>query len=264
MAKLGFLGSGNMGFAILQGLIQNKCLNSSEIAVFDVYAPANERAAAQNVTIYQSEIELVENSEVVLVAVKPQQAAALLEKIGKFADGKLLLSIVAGYDVATIYKYLGSEKARVQRIMPNTPAMVGAGVFGLDSGSNATAEEKKLVESWLGALGLVEWVDESLFPVITGLSGGGPAYVAMFIDALADGGVKYGLKRDAAIRIASQTVLGSAKLVLESGEHPAIVKDKVCSPAGTTIDGVAALEEGAFRSTVIKAVESATLKSKNL
>lgn len=214
--------------------------------------------------MFADELELVSNSEIVLAAVKPQNAEALFQRIGDAIKGKLLVSIVAGYDVKSIHQALGTDAVRILRVMPNTPAMAGAGVFGLDAGSDALDEEKETVSAWLSALGLVEWVDESLFPVMTGLSGGGPAYVAMFIEALADGGVKYGLRRDAALRIAAQTVYGSAKLVLESAEHPGVIKDNVCSPAGTTIEGVQALEDGAFRSTVIKAVQQATQRAANL
>lgn len=262
--RLGFLGNGNMGYAILKGLVEKKVLLPEETAVYDPVAAVRDRAKALGSQVFESEAELAAHSEAVLAAVKPQNARALFGKVAPSLKGKLLLSIVAGYDVAAIKEALGEEDVRILRIMPNTPAMAGAGVFGLDAGSEATAEEKEQVAGWLSELGLVEWVDEHLFPVMTGLSGGGPAYVAMFIEALADGGVKYGLKRDQALKIAAQTVYGSAKLVLESGQHPAVVKDNVCSPAGTTIEGVQALEDAAFRATVMKAVEKSTLKALNL
>jgi pyrroline-5-carboxylate reductase len=262
--KLGFIGNGNMGYAILKGLLDQNTLKPEELAVYDVVDAVRDRAASLGAAVYNSEAELAENSEAILVAVKPQNAKEAFAAIGEKAEGKLVVSIVAGYDVAAIRDALGQHEVRILRVMPNTPAMVGKGVFGLDAGSDATAEEKEKVGKWLSSLGLVEWVGEELFPVITGLSGGGPAYVAMFIEALADGGVKYGLKRPAALRIAAQTVLGSAALVLESGDHPGVIKDNVCSPAGTTIEGVQALEDGAFRSVVIRAVQQATLKASAL
>lgn len=262
--KLGFLGNGNMGYAILKGLIDRKVLSPEETAVYDILPAITERAAALGSKVCTDEEDLVLSCDMVLAAVKPQNARALFEKIGSDVKDKLLISIIAGYDVAAIREALNQPDVRILRVMPNTPAMVGAGVFGLDVHTDAKPEEKQAVESWLSSLGIVEWVDESLFPVVTGLSGGGPAYVAMFIEALADGGVKYGLKRDAALRMAAQTVLGSAKLVLEGGSHPAVVKDNVCSPAGTTIEGVQALEDGGFRSAVIKSVEKSTLKALNL
>ncbi|MCC8162561.1 MAG: pyrroline-5-carboxylate reductase [Lachnospiraceae bacterium] len=262
--KLGFLGNGNMGYAILKGLIDREVLAPEETAVYDPSKLARERAAALGSTAFENETLLAENSDIILAAVKPQNAKSLFEKIGEPVKGRLLLSIVAGYDVPAIRAGLRQEQTRILRIMPNTPAMVGAGVFGLDAGTDASVAEKQIVEGWLSALGIVEWIDESLFPVVTGLSGGGPAYTALFIEALADGGVKYGLKREAALRIAAQTVYGSAKLVLESGAHPAIIKDNVCSPAGTTIEGVQALEDSAFRAAVIRAVEKSSLRAQNL
>lgn len=262
--RLGFLGNGNMGYAILKGLIGEHALAPEETAVYDPVASVRERASSLGSQVFEDEISLAESSGIVVAAVKPQNAKELLQKIGPVVKGKLLISIVAGYDIAYIRECLGQTSTRILRVMPNTPAMVGAGVFGLDIHTDAKPEEKQVVESWLSSLGIVEWVDESLFPAVTGLSGGGPAYVAMFIEALADGGVKHGLKRDAALRIAAQTVYGSAKLVLDQGQHPGIIKDNVCSPAGTTIEGVQALEDGAFRATVIKAVEKSTLKALNL
>lgn len=262
--RLGFLGNGNMGYAILKGLADRKILNLKETGVYDPVSAITERAAALGSNIFADEIELVKNSDIVLAAVKPQNVKELLKKIGSAMADKLLVSIVAGYDVFAIREGLAQPKARILRVMPNTPAMVGEGVFGLDIHTDAKSEEKEVMEIWLSSLGIVEWIDESLFPVVTGLSGGGPAYAAMFVEALADGGVKYGLKRDTALRIAAQTVFGSAKLILESGMHPAVVKDSVCSPAGTTIEGVQALEEGAFRSLVIKSVEKSTLKALNI
>ena len=185
----------------------------------------------------------------------------MFEKIAKDIEDKLIVSIVAGLESTTIKSWIGCDK-RVLRIMPNTPAIVGEGVFALDSDSNARDDEKKTLESMFSAIGLVEWVEERLFPVVTGLSGGGPAYVAMFIEALADAGVLHGLKRDVAIKMATKTVLGSAAQILETGIHPAVLKDMVCSPAGTTIEGVKALEDYSFRAGVIEAVSAATLKSK--
>ena len=280
--RLGFLGNGNMGFAILKGLVDKGLLQPAETAVYDPYKPAMERAEALGCVIFDNEISLTENSPILLAAVKPQQARQLLEKIGPTAGGKLLISIVAGYDVSTIRSALAGEEGcvsadaedsapkadgaqiRILRVMPNTPAMVGAGAFGLDAGTDATEEEKKLADQWFSALGLTEWVDESLFAAITGLSGSGPAYVSMFIEALADGGVRFGLKRNIALRLAEQTVYGTAKLLLDEGYHPAQMKDMVCSPAGTTIEGVQALEDGAFRSAVMHAVEAGTVKAQNM
>lgn len=262
--KLGFIGNGNMGYAILKGLIGQGMLSGGETAVYDLAEPLRQRAKELGSVIAQTEGELISECEAVLLAVKPQHAKAILNQIGPAMEGKLLLSIVAGYDTKTIRSELGSESVRILRIMPNTPALVGEGVFALDQGTDASEEEKHLAEQWFSSIGDVCWIEEKLFPVITGLSGGGPAYVAMFIEALADAGVKYGLYRDAALRVAAKTVLGSAKLILDENLHPAVLKDQVCSPGGTTIEGVQALEERNFRAAVIHAVEESTRKAEKL
>ena len=259
--KLGVIGFGNMGSAIAKGFVTKKAMDIKDIGAFDTYKKTIEKAKEDGFNIYNDELDLVKNSDAVLVAVKPIHAKALFEKIAKNLKDKLIISIVAGLESSTIKSWIGSDK-RVLRIMPNTPAIVGEGVFALDSDSNALDEEKKTVEDMFSAIGLVEWVEERLFPVVTGLSGGGPAYVAMFIEALADAGVLHGLKRDVAIKMAAKTVLGSATQLLETGIHPAMLKDMVCSPAGTTIEGVKALEDYSFRAGVIEAISAATLKSK--
>ena len=260
--KLGVIGFGNMGSAITKGFISKQVIDINDIAVFDTYDKTREKAEADGfATYFKDEIDLVKYADFVLVAVKPVHAKDLFEKISQYIDNKLIISIVAGLESATIKSWIGSDK-RVLRIMPNTPAIVGEGVFALDSDNNALDEEKKTVEKMFSAIGLVEWVEERFFPVVTGLSGGGPAYVAMFIEALADAGVLQGLKRDVAIKMAAKTVLGSAAQILDTQIHPAVLKDMVCSPAGTTIEGVKALEDYSFRAGVIEAVSAATLKSK--
>lgn len=263
-AKIGFLGNGNMGYAILKGLLDQDILRPEETAVFDVVPAMRDRAGKLGCKVVETQEELVAGSEIVLLAVKPQVAGKLMEKIGSHMADKLLVSIVAGTDVATIKAHLSQPTARILRVMPNTPAMVSEGVFGMDVNTDALPEEKKTMEGYFSALGIVEWIDEGLFPVITALSGGGPAFVAMFIEAMADGAVKYGLKRDAAYRIAAQTVLGSAALMKKQELHPGVLKDMVCSPGGTTIEGVLALEDGNFRATVMHSVEEATLKALHL
>jgi pyrroline-5-carboxylate reductase len=263
--KLGVIGFGNMGSAITKGFISKQVMDINDIAVdiavFDTYDKTRKKAEAEGFAVYKDEKDLIKHSDAVLIAVKPIHAEELLKNIAKELNNKLIISIVAGLESATIKSWIGSDK-RVLRIMPNTPAIVGEGVFALDSDSNALDEEKKTVEKMFSAIGLVEWVEERLFPVVTGLSGGGPAYVAMFIEALADAGVLHGLKRDVAIKMAAKTVLGSAAQILDTQIHPAVLKDMVCSPAGTTIEGVKALEDYSFRAGVIEAVSAATLKSK--
>ena len=262
--KLGFIGNGNMGYAILKGILDKKVLEPSDAAVCDPSVYALERAEKMGVKTYPDTVALAENCDIVLAAIKPQDAPAVFSTIGNAMKGKLLISIVAGIETAVIRNSLGTDEVRILRVMPNTPALVGEGVFGLNAQTDALPEERELADSWFSSIGSVYWIAEKLFPVLTSLSGGGPAFVAMFIEALADGGVKYGLKRKDAVEIAAKTVLGSAKLILQENMHPAQLKDNVCSPAGTTIEGVQALEEGAFRATVIRAVEESTLKADRL
>lgn len=257
--KLGVIGFGNMGSAIAKGFVSKNAMDIKDIGIFDTYLKSREKAKEDGFFVYSDEVELVKSSDAVLVAVKPIHAKALFEKISKHLDGKLVVSIVAGLESEVIRSYIGEQ--RILRIMPNTPALVGEGVFALDSDSNATDEEKKIFEDAFFKIGTVEWVEERLFPVVTGLSGGGPAYVAIFIEALADAGVLHGLKRDVALKMAAKTVLGSAAQILETNIHPAVLKDMVCSPAGTTIEGVKVLEDYSFRAGVIEAVSKATLKS---
>lgn len=262
--KLGFIGNGNMGYAILKGIVDAGAICAEETAVCDSYAPAAQRAGKLGSRIYEDMAALAADCDTVLAAIKPQDAGRVFASIGSVMEGKLLISIVAGYETSAIREALGNDRVRILRVMPNTPALVGEGVFGLNSQTDALLEEKNQAEHWFASIGSVYWMEEKLFPVLTGLSGGGPAYVAMFIEALADGGVKFGLKRKDAVEIAARTVMGSAKLIVESGMHPAQLKDNVCSPAGTTIEGVLALEEGAFRADVMHAIEKSTKKAEQL
>ena len=252
--KLGVIGFGNMGSSIAKGFVNKNAMDIKDIGIFDTYSKSREKAKEDGFFVYSDEEELVKSCDAVLVAVKPIHAKSLFEKISKYLDGKLVVSIVAGLESEVIRSYIGEQ--RILRIMPNTPALVGEGVFALDSDSNATDEEKKIFEDAFFKIGTVEWVEERLFPVVTGLSGGGPAY-----EALADAGVLHGLKRDVALKMAAKTVLGSAAQILETNIHPAVLKDMVCSPAGTTIEGVKVLEDYSFRAGVIEAVSKATLKS---
>ena len=173
--KLGVIGFGNMGSAIAKGFVSKKSMDIKDIGVFDTYDKTREMAKADGFNVYNNETDLVKNSDTVLVAVKPVHAKALFEKIAAELNDKLTISIVAGLESETIKSWIGSDK-RVLRIMPNTPAIVGEGVFALDGDSNAYDEEKKTLDGMFSAIGLVEWVEERLFPVVTGLSGGGPAF----------------------------------------------------------------------------------------
>ncbi len=263
--KVGFLGAGNMGEAMIKGLLQAGLVDAKAVCATDVRADRLDQLAREyGIRTVASNTALVAGSDVVILAVKPQIMGAVLKEIGGAVDaGKLLISVAAGVHTRTLREHLG-KPARLIRVMPNTPALVLEGVTaiaradGLDPGDLETAEQL------FGAVGRAVVLDEDALDAVTGLSGSGPAYVAIVIESLADGGVKMGLDRATAMTLAVQTVLGSAKLIRETGLHPGQLKDMVASPGGTTIAGIAALEEGGARRTFISAVEKATERSREL
>jgi pyrroline-5-carboxylate reductase len=263
--RVGFLGAGNMGEAIIKGLLQTGLVPADTIAATDVRADRLEQLARQyGIRGAAENTALVAQSDVVILAVKPQIMGMVMQEIAGAVDAtKLLISIAAGVSTATLRAQLG-RPARLIRVMPNTPALVLEGVTaiaraeGLDPGDLDTAQEL------FAAVGRAVVLEESALDAVTGLSGSGPGYVAIVIEALADGGVKMGLDRATATLLAAQTVLGSARLILETGVHPGQLKDMVSSPGGTTIAGIAALEDGGFRRALIQAVERATLRSREL
>ena len=258
--KIGFLGAGAMGGAILSGAINSGVLNPSDVYVCDMLDSIKEKYRALGCNIVDSNQELGKVSDLVLLAVKPQYAAPALAELRNSVDGKAVISIMAGIRVAKIREMIQGN-FRVLRLMPNTPALVNMGAFALDSNTDLRPEEKEFAQKLFESIGIVEWMPEPLIDSACGLSGAGPAYIYLVIEALADGGVMKGLPRATAQRLAAQTVMGAAKMVLETGEHPGKLKDNVCSPGGNTIVGVKTLEEhgvrGAFIDTVDKAVERA-------
>lgn len=221
------------------------------------------------VSLTESNTEVCRASNVVVMAVKPQVLESVLKSLQKEAEQDpkvadcLIISIVAGKTLATFNQYLANT--HIARVMPNTPALVGCGASVYVLNNLCTPEDGKTVEAVMGACGIVERVgDEKLLNAVTGLSGSGPAYVYLMIEAMADGGVRMGLPRPIALRLAAQTVMGAGKMVVETQKHPGELKDAVTSPGGTTIAGVHALELGAFRGTVMNAVEAATKRSEEL
>ncbi|WP_457641546.1 pyrroline-5-carboxylate reductase [Persephonella sp.] len=265
MFKVGVIGCGNMGEAIIKGIIEKGGIPSTQIVVSDINKErVNQIVNRYNVAGTGSNRKVVEMSEIIILSVKPKDLEKTLSPVKSFfSEDKVIVSVLAGTKIQKIKNIIG-ENIPVVRVMPNTPAIVGEGAIGISFDSIMDNNRKKEIEDLFRSLGLVVVVDESLMDVITGLSGSGPAYVFSFIDALAQGGVKGGLSYKDALDLAVQTVLGAAKLLKESGEHPSILRDKVSSPAGTTIYGLHALEKGAFRNCVINAVEEATKRSKEL
>lgn len=262
---IGFYGAGNMGQAIIKGLLQSGIYQASDIWVYDVYQPLVEKLEKElHVNGAKTEQELAKKSETIIFAVKPNVLPDLLVNLSKYlSTNQLLLSIAAGVGIEKIESSL-SPNHKIVRIMPNTPALVGEGMSAITYNSMITDEEKDLVLSIFNSFGKAEVVSEKLMDAVVGVSGSAPAYVYMFIEALADGAVLEGMPRQQAYEFAAQTVLGSAKMVLETGKHPGELKDMVTSPGGTTIKAVKTLEEKGFRSAVIDAVQSASQKNKEL
>ena len=263
--KIGFLGAGKMATALAKGFVRAEMVFPREIIAADPFDTArkhftNETGAKTSV----ANLEVAQAATVLILATKPDQVAAALAEISAaFTKKHLLISIAAGVTLAKLENNLPAG-ARVIRVMPNTPALVGVGASAFALGKNATAADGELAKKLLSAVGIAMQVKENLLDAVTGLSGSGPAYVYQFIEALSDGGVAAGLPRDIATKLAAQTVLGGAKMVLETGQHPGALKDQVTSPGGTTIEGLHELEKGKLRATVISAVRAATEKSKKL
>jgi pyrroline-5-carboxylate reductase len=263
--KLTIIGAGKMGEALTRGWLRAGLVTADDLTLCDVATAHLQRvAAALGARAAAGNAEAARGADLVVLAVKPKDVPAVCTEIGPALGAETaVLSIAAGVPLAKIATALGCEPA-LARTMPNTPCLVGAGAFGLSFNDRAGAAVRQMVRDLLTPLGVVEEVPEALLDAVTGLSGSGTAYVALFIEALADGGVLAGLPRATALRLAAQTVYGAAKMILETGEHPAAVKDAVASPGGTTIAAIAALEAGGFRAAAINAVRVATERSKEL
>jgi len=263
--KVGFIGGGNMGEALIKGLVAANLVPPEAIYASDVRSDRLRTLEQQyGVQLVQDNAELVREADVVILAVKPQIMAPVVRQISAaVTPKKLLISIAAGVSTMTIRAALGKD-ARLIRVMPNTPALVLEGVTAIGKAEGLEPGDLDTAGEIFSAVGRVVTLDEELMDAVTGLSGSGPAYVALVIESLADGGVKMGLDRATAMTLATQTVLGAARLVLETGLHPGVVKDMVCSPGGTSIAGVHALEEGGIRHTFMRAVERATVRSREL
>ncbi len=263
--KLGFLGAGKMAAALAKGFIHAGLSKADSILASDPFEAARGGIARDTgIRTTASNAEVVAFADVLLLAVKPDQVNDVLAGIKpQFTANHLLVSIAAGVPLARMESVL-PDGARVVRVMPNTPALVGASASAFATGKSATADDAQLVHRLFASVGVAYAVKESLLDAVTGLSGSGPAYVFLMIEALSDGGVAAGLPRDIATKLAAQTLLGSAKLLLETGQHPGALKDMVTSPGGTTIEGLHALEAGGLRGTLIQAVRAASEKSRKL
>jgi pyrroline-5-carboxylate reductase len=263
--RIGFIGCGNMGSAIVKGILESDCLQNggTQIFVYDISTGAREAMKALGVQVMENNEQVAEAADLIFLAVKPQFMGETLASTGHALKDKCVISITAGLSADTIRGMI-PVSARVLRTMPNTPALVRLGAFALCSDCDLTEEEKQVADDIFSRLGTALWVPERLIDAVCGVSGSGPAYVAMFIEAMADGGVREGLPRKTAYQLAAQTVLGTAQMYLELGLHPAELKDMVTSPAGTTIEGCYALEKNGFRGAVMDAVHEGAERSRNL
>jgi pyrroline-5-carboxylate reductase len=262
--KIAFLGGGNMAEALIKGMLSADVAKSRQMAVTDASPARLDYLKKYNINTATSNREAVQQAEIVLLCVKPQVMDAVLAEIASVADSsKLVISIAAGITISRIEQAL-TASPRVIRVMPNTPALVLSGAAGLAKGSSATNEDLALAQEIFSAVGRAVVVEEKLMDAVTGLSGSGPAFVFTVIEALSDAGVKVGIPRPLALELAAQTVFGSAKMVLETREHPAKLRDMVTSPGGTTIAGMHELEKGKLRAVLMNAVEAATNRSREL
>lgn len=262
---LGVIGVGNMGSALVRGVVRAGVISPQQVIVSDP-APGRARQLAEElgVKVAESNEQLAKASDHVLLAVKPWDAAPVLEEIQAHLDAdQVVISIAAGVTLDAMRKALGEASPHLVRVMPNTPALVRTGMFAVTA-PDVPKEKVRGVLDLLQAAGRTVVVEEKLMDAATGLSGSGPAFVFVIIEALADGGVAAGLPRAAALEMAAQTVLGAAKLVLETGRHPGELKDAVTTPGGTTIAGLRALEEAGLRGALIEAVTAAAERSREL
>lgn len=262
---VGFLGAGQMAAALAAGWAKAGLLDPKRSLAADPMPDARAKfRAATGVTAGEANRAVIDACDVLILAVKPQvMAEVLAEAKPAIRPAQLVVSIAAGVTLESLARGLG-DTARLVRVMPNTPCLVGASAAAFAPGPHATPGDVAAVERLFGAVGVAYRVPEHLLDAVTGLSGSGPAFVYLFIEALADGGVKCGLPRNVAMSLAAQTVLGAAKMVLETGQHPGALKDAVASPGGTTIAGLHALERAAFRAAAMDAVEAATRRAQEL
>ena len=263
--SIGFVGAGNMAEALIRGLVRGGHVPEARVTAS---APRRERldelVASYGIRVTTSNREVVQAANLVIFSVKPQILDKVLREVAdQMSPGTLVISIAAGVDTEAIEAVL-PDGVRVVRAMPNTPALVGAGATAISPGRHASEADLATARAVFDAVGITVTLDESHLDAVTGLSGSGPAYIFLILEALADAGVKMGLSRRNAQRLAAQTVMGSAKMLLETDEHPGRLKDMVTSPGGTAIAGLHTLEQGGLRTTLINAVETATKRAREL
>jgi pyrroline-5-carboxylate reductase len=262
--KIGFIGCGRMGSALVHGVLKAQLVAPTDIYVTDKIETAAQKLADETGVLRARDVDAVAaEADVVILCVKPGDAAEALHSARAQFSGKLLISIVAGMTLEALGSAAGDD-VRIARVMPNTPALIHRGAAAYSLSANAREEDVAVVEQIFSAVGAVFQVDETLLDAVTGLSGSGPAYIYVMIEALADAGASMGLPRDLSLRLAAQTTAGAAEMVLQTGMQPAQLRDMVASPGGTTMAGLQALEAAGFRSAILDAVRAATERSREL
>lgn len=264
MSAIGFIGAGNMAEAIIGGILKRGLYTPREILIYDVRTERTEELSGSlSVGVSKTPQDLARDSRVVIIAVKPDKVTPVLEGVKESLKGKLVISIAAGIPIQSIQAVIGTD-SKVVRVMPNTPALVLEGMSALCASKSCSEDDVQIACGIFSAVGRCARVEEKMMNAVTALSGSGPAYCFLFIEALADGGVRAGLPRDLAMELAAATVRGSATMVLDTAKHPGVLKDMVTSPGGTTIEGVSLLESKGFRSAVMDAVFAAYVKAGKL
>ena len=263
--KIAFIGAGNMSEALVAGILKARLTESNQVFATDISKTRLEFLESRfNIRVGTDNLEAAHWADIIVLSVKPQVMGEVISGIKSKADSsRLFITVAAGYPIARVLKHLNAQPP-VIRAMPNTPAVVLEGATALAPGPGVSTDQMQIAKGIFEAVGKAVVTEERLLDAVTGLSGSGPAYVYVMIEALADGGVRMGLPRHVAQVLATQTVLGTAKMILETGDHPGVLKDRVASPGGTTIAGLHKLEQGGVRATLMNAVEAATRRSQEL
>lgn len=264
MSNIGFIGCGNMATAFIKGITSKDIYKPEEVMASDINKAAIDKLAKEQGILVTTDNNEVATRDVLVLAIKPQYYEEAIKGIKDIVnENQIIITIAPGKTLEWVKDKFGKD-LKIVRTMPNTPALVGAGVTGVCPNENVTEEDMKVVMNILSGIGMAEVVPENLMDVVVSVSGSSPAYVYMFIEAMADAAVADGMPRDKAYVFAAQSVLGSAKMVLETGKHPGELKDMVCSPGGTTIEAVRVLEEKGMRSAVIEAMKACVAKARSL
>ena len=263
--KIGFIGCGNMGKAMMGGIISSNIVEAKEIIASDGFLPGLEKAKKDmGINITTDNREVAKSSEVIVLSVKPQYYESVIKEISpEINENTIIITIAPGQSLSKVRGFFGKD-VKIVRTMPNTPALVKEGMTAVCPNELITKDELEYVCSILNGFGKCEVIEENLIDAVVGVSGSAPAYVFMFIEAMADAAVREGMPRNKAYNFAAQAVYGSAKMVLETGKHPGELKDMVCSPGGTTIEAVMTLEEKGMRSSVMEAIKVCTKKSREM